>query len=249
MNKWIQYCRNFIAVIIGFLLCFGAASQTHVQAAVQQVPAQAGKIVYLTFDDGPNPDYTPRILDILRRKQVHATFFILGSRATQYPELVRRTYREGNEIGNHGYYHTFIVHKSKGWVERDINETDRVIQTLCGEKPRYFRPPGGILSKSDLGLVIGTGHAIAMWTLDTNDWKGIPASQVVDSVLKDVRSNSIVLMHDGVTTSSNTVQALPIVIDALRARGYVFDVLPKHFQGTSIGGATDSKNYRFKQNQ
>lgn len=240
MLKLMGYCCGIMAACLG-----SVALSTNVSAAVRPSIDNTHNVVYLTFDDGPDPTYTPKILDVLHREHVQATFFVLGSRAEQYPQIVRRMYREGNEIGNHGYYHTFIVHKSKQWVQSDITKTDQVIQTLCGETPKFFRPPGGILSKGDLGLVLGTGHSIAMWTIDTNDWKGIPPQLIVSSVVKHLTPNSIILMHDGVSTS-HTVQALPMIIHQLRARGYSFKILPKKFKGSSIGGATDSKNYRFR---
>lgn len=235
-----------LSATVGMSIGDGTCGYVQTHAAVHQGVTHIKKPVYLTFDDGPHPIYTAKILNILKRQHIRATFFILGSRATQYPDLVRQIYREGNEIGSHGYYHEFIVHKPKAWVESDITKTDKVLETLCGEKPKYFRPPGGILSKSDLALVVGAGHSIAMWTLDTNDWKHIPSSKILSSVMKGVKPNSIILMHDGLTTSDNTVKALPLIISALQKRGYTFDVLPKQFQGTSIGGTTDSNNYRFK---
>lgn len=214
------------------------------QASAQPPTAVPQKAVYLTFDDGPDPYYTPKILAILRSEHVPATFFVLGYRAEHYPQLVRRTYEEGHEIGNHGYYHTFIVHKSNDWVRDDISKTDQIVQTICGERPKFFRPPGGILSKSDSGLVFRTGHPIAMWTVDTEDWKGAPARAIERSVLTHAAPNSIILMHDGVPT--HAIEALPVIIHELRSRGYAFEVLPKRFQGPSVGGATDSHNYRFK---
>jgi peptidoglycan/xylan/chitin deacetylase (PgdA/CDA1 family) len=204
------------------------------------------KTVYLTFDDGPDPACTPLILDILRKEHVKATFFVLGYRSEQFPYIVRRMHSEGHEIGNHGYYHTFIVHKSKQWVESDINLADAAVLTACGVKPKYFRPPGGILSEADVQLVKKTGHTIAMWTLDTNDWKVKSASSIIAAVSNQARPNAIILMHDGVPSSRYTVQALPTIIEHLRSSGYTLAVLPEQYKGTYIGRPTDTTNYRLK---
>jgi peptidoglycan/xylan/chitin deacetylase (PgdA/CDA1 family) len=246
LNAKRQISKPLIKMVL--FLVFGLLALEIFQqpTSALQKGVQTQKVVYLTFDDGPSPRYTPKVLDILRKEHVSATFFVLGFKAAQYPQLVRRIYHEGHELGNHGYYHTFIVNKSKQWVESDIRKTDVVVQAVCGAKPKYFRPPGGILSKADVGLVVKAGHSIAMWTVDTNDWKGLSAPVIVEAATQRVTANSVILMHDGLVTSQSTATALPVIIHKLRAKGYGFAVLPKQFQGPSLGGAPDSTNYRFK---
>ncbi|MCL6632040.1 MAG: polysaccharide deacetylase family protein [Alicyclobacillus herbarius] len=197
------------------------------------------KVVYLTFDDGPNPLWTPQVLSILAREHVHATFFVLGFRAQKYPWLVRRMHREGHEIGNHGYYHTFIVDQNQRWVEAQVRRADQAIQAACGVRPMYFRPPGGILNPHNVEAVRKLGHPIAMWTVDTNDWRATRANSILQVVERDTRPGSIILMHDGIDTSSRyTVQALPQVIHYLKQSGYTFAVLPEHYRGTRLGVPT-----------
>ncbi len=209
------------------------------KAATAPKAATSNKVVYLTFDDGPNPLWTPYVLDILRRERVQATFFVLGFRAQKYPWLVRRIHREGHEIGNHGYYHTYIVHQNQRWVEAQVRRADAAIEAACGVRPMYFRPPGGILNASNVRAVRKLGHPIAMWTVDTNDWRATKAGPIVRVVERDARPGSIILMHDGIDTSSRyTVQALPEVIRYLKQRGYTFAVLPEHYRGTRLGVPT-----------
>ncbi|MFD1677007.1 polysaccharide deacetylase family protein [Alicyclobacillus fodiniaquatilis] len=228
------------ALIFGTTTCMLTNCVSNVSAATNV------KKIYLTFDDGPDAVYTPLILDILHKEHVKATFFVLGYRSQQSPYIIRRIHNDGHEIGNHGFYHTYIAHKSKQWVERDISRTDAAIEAICGVKPKYFRPPGGILSESDGALVRKAGHPIAMWTLDTNDWKGKPASSIISIVKREARPNAIILMHDGVPSSRNTVQALPSVIRYLRSNGYTFAMLPEQYQGEYIGRKTDTTNYRLR---
>jgi peptidoglycan-N-acetylglucosamine deacetylase len=204
------------------------------------------KTVYLTFDDGPDPRYTPLILDILQKEHVKATFFVLGFRSKQYPFLARRIHNEGHEIGNHGYYHTFIVHKSKDWLKSDITRADATIRAACGVQPKFFRPPGGILSRQDAELVSQAGHPVAMWTVDTNDWKSTNSASILQAIKNQTRPNAIILMHDGTPSSKNTVNALPSVIHYLRSAGYTFATLPEEYHGTYLGRPTDSTNHRFK---
>ncbi len=211
----------------------------------RMVPSE--RPIYLTFDDGPDPAWTPRVLDVLSRKHVHATFFVLGCQSEKYPAIVRRIHKDGHEIGNHGYYHTFIVHKSRAWVISDVVRTDAAIAAISGTKPQYFRPPGGILSLADVGLVSHIGHPIAMWTVDTNDWKAKNKESIISAVRRNAKPGAIILLHDGIAaTSRYTVQALPYIIDELRRRGYSFQVLPPHYHGQFIGRPTDFTNWRFQ---
>ncbi|WAH39784.1 polysaccharide deacetylase family protein [Alicyclobacillus fastidiosus] len=232
----IKIYRMFV-VMIGASIFLSLAPTTTASAAVKKV--------YLTFDDGPDPVYTPLILDTLRGENVKATFFVLGSRAEQSPNILRRIHNDGHEIGNHGYYHTFIVRKPQDWVKQDIIRTDTAIHAVCGVKPKYYRPPGGILSQKDLDFVVKTGHPVAMWTVDTNDWKAKNASSIINTVREEAFPNAIILLHDGTPSSMYTVKALPSIIHDLRSSGYTFAILPEQYHGKYIGRPTDSTNYRF----
>ncbi len=187
------------------------------------------QVVYLTFDDGPSKMYTPRILDILHQEHVQATFFVLGFRAQAFPATMRRIRREGHEIGNHGFYHTFLTHKSKSWIQMDVTKADEAITSACGVRPLYYRPPGGILSRKDWNILRSMGHPIAMWSLDTEDWKAQNADTIIQSVKNNIHPGSIILMHDGVSGSRYTVIALPIIIRFLKSAGYSFKTLPTEY--------------------
>lgn len=184
------------------------------------------KVLYLTFDDGPSELYTPKILDILRHDHIRATFFVLGFRCQQFPKITRRIHREGHEIGNHGFYHEQIVQKSDQWIRNDVLKTDRIIQHVCGIQPVYYRPPGGVMEMREVKELQKIGHPVVLWSVDSMDWKTSSAETILDNVKRGARPGSIILMHDGVSNSRYTIQALPALIHYYRAQGYVFKVLP-----------------------
>jgi peptidoglycan/xylan/chitin deacetylase (PgdA/CDA1 family) len=201
------------------------------------------KVVYLTFDDGPSQRYTPLILDVLRHEHVRATFFVLGSRCAEFPQIVRRIHSDGHEIGNHGYYHESIVHKSDQWVQADILNSDRVIRQVCGESPLYYRPPGGLINQTEVHSIGKLGHPIALWTVDSRDWNAKSAQDIEENIETQVRAGSIVLLHDGVSNSRLTAEALPAIIQQLKTHGFSFSVLPPSSSGLPAAVHT-TKRYK-----
>lgn len=214
--------RNYIRFFLLFFL-----SLTYVFSQQSAFTNAVTKKVYLTFDDGPSERYTPVILSILRKEHVHATFFVLGFRAQMYPQTAKRIHEEGHEIGNHGFYHTHLTGKSKSWIMMDVAKADSAITAVCGVKPFYFRPPGGLLDPPDWQTVRKMGHGVALWTVDTEDWKARSEKTIIDAVKKKTQPGSIILMHDGVSGSFYTALALPKVIRYLKSEGYTFDILPR----------------------
>lgn len=184
----------------------------------------AGKAVALTFDDGPHPTYTPEILDILEKHSAKATFFVIGQNAEKYPDIVKRAFDEGHEIGNHTYSHPNMNRINSDKVIDEIQKTARTIEDITGKKPILFRSPGGYL---DDGL-ISTAHkfdctpVLWSWRQDTRDWAKPSVKQVVKTVLDNLRDGDIILFHDFNTKSSPTPAALEIILPELEKRGYSF---------------------------
>jgi len=174
------------------------------------------KVVALTFDDGPDPFDTPDILDILKEKEVRATFFVLGKAAQSNPFLLKRLIKEGHEIGNHGFNHDY---QQRRLVE-EINYTDQIVFAATGNHTFFYRPPGGLVSKTQLETTKKNGHLVALWSVDSKDWRNPGVKQIVDNVMKNVFPGSIILMHDGGYQRTQTVKALGPIIDALKTRGY-----------------------------
>lgn len=174
------------------------------------------KVVALTFDDGPDPTDTPDVLDILKEKKVCATFFVLGQAAQSNPYLLKRLVNEGHEIGNHSFNHDY---QQRRLVE-EMNQTDKEVFAATGTHTYFYRPPGGFLSKSQLEIIKGNGHVVALWSVDSKDWRNPGIKQIVDNVMKHVFPGAIILMHDGGYHRTQTVKALGPIIDALQERGY-----------------------------
>jgi len=188
------------------------------------------KLVALTFDDGPYGTSTKQILDILKAKNVHATFFVLGMNVAKYPDEVRREIADGHLVGNHGYNHlqTYPTMSSSTFA-LDLLRTEEAIVSSTGAHPTWYRPPYGALSATMRQVLHDQGFRIALWNVDPEDWNYEKSSStaIIRNVESHVRPDAIILMHDGRDTHinyprDNTIRALPIIIDDLRARGYEF---------------------------
>ncbi|WP_251575908.1 polysaccharide deacetylase family protein [Paenibacillus sp. MER TA 81-3] len=188
--------------------------------------AQGSRQVALTFDDVPDNRATPLVLDILKEHNIRATFFLVGSRAKAHPELVQRIVREGHIIGNHSYNHPLLTKLTLPAFEHQLKDTERVIEQIVGYKPRYFRPPYGEISEKQLRWAGDHGYLVVNWDVDSNDWRGLSASQIIRNVVNGVSPGSIVLQHAGGSAHNGylqgTVKALPAIINRLKAQNYEF---------------------------
>lgn len=174
------------------------------------------KVIALTFDDGPDPIDTPEVLDILKVKNVRATFFVLGQAAHENPTLLKRLIMEGHEIGNHSFNHDY---QQRRLVE-EIKKTDQAVFVSTGIHTYFYRPPGGLVSQNQLETVKKNGHIVALWSVDSKDWRNPGVKQIIDNVIKNVFPGAIILLHDGGYQRTQTVKALGPMIDALKDRGY-----------------------------
>lgn len=189
------------------------------------------KVVALTFDDGPNPDATPLILDTLREKGVRATFFVLGSHVQRWPDLVQRIAHEGHQLGNHGYFHRKLHFKSPFYVSRDIRLGIRAIKRAGAPAPQLFRAPHGFRSPWTTPIASSYGERTVGWSLGVWDSDRPGADEIVRRTLEGVQPGSIILLHDGDGYNPDgdrlqTAAALPIIIDRLKEQGYEFATLP-----------------------
>ncbi len=205
---------------------------------IDQLGAAKGKIA-LTFDDGPDPRFTPRILDILKEKQVPATFFLTGIQASKSPALLERIYAEGHEIGNHTYFHLHFDQISRPELKIELNLTELLLESRLGIKTIFFRPPYGVDHQPEtadeiamLPIPQSLGYLIIGSKIDPHDWgepggKAPPPPEVIaNRVVAQAESaqGNIVLLHDGGGDRSHTVAALPEIIDRLRSEG--FELVP-----------------------
>lgn len=196
------------------------------------------KKVALSFDDGPDPEWTPKILDLLKRYNVKGTFFMIGEEAEKYVGTMQRVFREGHEIGNHTFTHPDIADVSNAQVDLQLNLTERLFAAKLGVQPLYFRPPYSIDQEPDtndqaapVDRIQQLGYVIVGNKIDTSDWDENPRKtpkEITDSVFEQIAAmekkpwmrGSIILLHDGGGDRSATIAALPVLIEKLRERGY-----------------------------
>jgi peptidoglycan/xylan/chitin deacetylase (PgdA/CDA1 family) len=188
------------------------------------------KMVALTFDDGPNGAATEQILNALKERGVPASFFVIGSNAERFPQLVKRMTAEGHLVGNHSYKHSRFDQVPGAEIEKDISDGNNALEKIIGHKPFWFRPPYGINGVGLDEICRRQDLAIAGWSLDANDWNPHPVTELVEAIVSQVTGGDIILLHDGWETRENpdrrlAMAAVPVIIDQLKARGFVFVTL------------------------
>ena len=223
--------------------------------------------VAITFDDGPDPEWTPKILDVLKEKHATATFFLIGIQADKFSGLAKRIYNEGNAIGNHTFTHPDVSNISTAHMKVELNLTERLFASLLGVRTTLMRPPYAIDEEPDtadqvrpLEIPQEMGYITVGNRIDPNDWSENPrhsAEQITQYVLshlppcnvENLRCGNIVLLHDGGGNRAETVRALPMIIDGIRARGFEIapvyellgmqraDVMAPLPSGRTVGGA------------
>src|SRR5580704_922220 len=185
------------------------------------------KTVYLTFDDGLNPIWTPEILSILEATGAHASFFVIGENAKAWPALVQREMRDGDTIGDHTWSHPNLTQLSSGAVFGELARDEHLIGVLTGKAPSLWRPPYEDFNRSVIAVASGLGMRMQLWSVSTGDWQ-LPGTQViVIRVMAALHNAMVVLFHDGGGyTRSETVAAVAILIPELQAAGYRVAALP-----------------------
>lgn len=187
------------------------------------------KEVALTFDDGPHPAYTPKLLDILDRYGVKATFFVVGMMARRYPNLVKEEAARGHVVGNHTYHHVDLTKLSEEEIADEIQRCDDVLKRILGKQPRYFRPPGGDYNAKIAQISQSMGHTMVLWTDDPGDYANPGEDVILERTLGRVRNGGIILMHDGI---QQTIDVLPTIITYLRNKGYRFVTVDEMLDAT-----------------
>ena len=243
-RTWFQPARSRLglAVAVGTLVTsalagmavvsLSAARTPRTALAAQQAPAQVTEsaaassatiaYVYLTFDDGPHPTYTPQVLDVLRRNGIRATFFQIGREVYRYGPLTTSAYQRGHSVQNHTWSHVDLRRQSWTGFRQQIVDTDRFIRARTGVTPRCLRPPYGATDALVRLRAASLGKTIKLWSVDPRDWQRPGAWVIANRVLSQVRPGSVILLHDGGGNRSQTVAALWTIIRNLKARGYSF---------------------------
>ena len=180
----------------------------------------SGNYIAMTFDDGPHPQNTPRLLDILRARNVKATFYVIGRSVDLYPQIVRRTVAEGHEMGNHSYTHRLLSKLGDSELRQEMVRCHEAVGRAAGVRMRTMRPPyGGLLQRQRELVHAEFGYPTILWAVDPLDWKRPGPSVVTSRILSGTNAGSIVLAHD---LHAQTVDAMPATIDGLLRRGFKF---------------------------
>jgi cellulose synthase/poly-beta-1,6-N-acetylglucosamine synthase-like glycosyltransferase/peptidoglycan/xylan/chitin deacetylase (PgdA/CDA1 family)/spore germination protein YaaH len=190
------------------------------------------KEIVLTFDDGPDPTYTPQILDILDKNHIKGAFFIVGENAELHPELIERMFKEGHEIGNHTFTHPNIASTTPYQTKMELNANQRLFEEITGHSMNLFRPPyeadAEPRTRSELLPILRAqdmGYTMVGEYIDPNDWKKPSSTEIVKQVLEQLPKGNVILLHDAGGDRSNTVKALPMIIKELKKRGYTFTTI------------------------
>lgn len=181
------------------------------------------RVVYLTFDDGPQPDTTPVILDILREEAVPASFFMVGANVARYPELYEQILKEGHSVGSHTYNHVSGFKLSLSAYMDEVKRGHAILQT---QEHKLFRPPYGRMTLREKNTLLKQGYTIVLWDVMTHDWdKEYYADKILNIVKRYTRNGSIINCHDSLKAKAQIVPALRPMIQWLKSEGYAFGKL------------------------
>jgi len=215
-------------VLLGiYLLCYGRPSALEgglLLPYTTHVPGE--RAIALTFDDGPDPVYTPQVLDVLERHGVKATFFVIGQHVDAHPKLIQRIAAAGHAVGSHGFSHTILRGVWPSVIATELGLTDAAIARAAGVRTRLFRHPGGMQGAFLPFMALAGGRRVVVWSVDPRDYTAPGAEEIARRVLEAVHPGAIVLLHDGSPdgdqSREQTVAALPAILEGLRGRGYRF---------------------------
>lgn len=203
-----------------WLLIFVSVFSSVWAKTINSLPKSLGKVVSLTFDDGPSAANTKKILAILKKFNIQATFFVLGEKAKLHPEIIKTLAMHGHSLGNHSYSHLKMTNLSESSQKRELEKTAEILnQILPGYKINWFRPPYGSYNKITDKLAKNMGMDIVLWSIDPRDWKNPPTHILKARILNQLKPGAIIVLHD---IKSNTADALEEIIVGIKEAGYSF---------------------------
>lgn len=182
--------------------------------------------IHLTFDDGPHPIATPIILEELKARNIKATFFLLGQNVLKFPDLVRQIHTEGHQIGNHSFSHSNLLFKKKAFLIDEILRTNEILEKTTGMYPKYFRPPFGYFDLKIMKMLRKQCLTSVLWDVDSKDYKLNSTTDILHLVMPNTSNGSILLFHDNELTAKKITTYLPVVLDVLLKKKFIFETLP-----------------------
>lgn len=207
------------------------------QVVVRRSPRPGSKLVALTFDDGPSPAWTGRVLRVLEKEGVRGTFFVVGRQARRHAAIVERASAAGHLVGSHGLTHARFSRLSAARVRSEVLGSWRLLRDAAGVTSRWVRPPYGAMNDAAWREIHRLGAQVVLWDVDPRDWERPGPRTIAKRVVARVRPGSIVLLHDGGGDRSQTVRALPIIIKELRERGYEFVTVEELVEADGVAKA------------
>ena len=209
---------KILIVFIAFLLVFNVNA---INQPVYKSGNMSTKKIALTFDDGPHPIKTEKILEILRKHEIKATFFVIGKNIENYPEAFIKVVEEGHEIGNHTYSHSYMnFNLNSKKISDEIEKTENLIKKFCNKNNKILRPPCGLYSDKMVEIAKQRGYKTILWSIDTQDWAHASKDDIVNSVLNRVKGGDIILFHDYTSGENYTLEALNELIPLLKEKGF-----------------------------
>jgi peptidoglycan-N-acetylglucosamine deacetylase len=243
--------------MIGYLIA-GATAATVATAGYQSMSPtgqlygrtftglpRSSKQLALTFDDGPNDPHTQKLLEVLAKYNVHATFFVIGHYARKRPDIVREIFKAGHSIGNHTLTHPNLIFVSALQTRIQLSECNETLSDIVGQRPTLFRPPFGGRLPHTLKIARSMGLEPVMWNVMGFDWRTTSAEHVERKVSRQIRGGDVILLHDGSHLNfgfnrAHTILATDRLITAYKNRGYEFVTIPDMMQTRVVAGQTDS---------
>ena len=209
-------------VLIVLIAVFIMSMSYNDNKTVYNSNAKSQNKIALTFDDGPHPKITPKVLDLLKKYDIKATFFAIGVNVDNYSESLKRAANEGHEIGNHTNSHSILKSMDKDKIAEEIRECEEKIMNLTGIKTMVLRPPCGIYDETLVKIANQMNYKIILWNIDTHDWAHMTTKEIVKTVSSNIKGGDIILCHDYISGENHTIEALEVLIPMLLKNGYEF---------------------------
>jgi len=228
-SRRLSFAAFFATCALGIIF-FGISAASPKSAVfgsfIWRGPRSTG-VVALTFDDGPDPTYTPAVLSILARYNAKATFFMLGERVRLYPDLARSVAEKGHAVGSHCYHHVSLLLAPPRRIREEIAGAEIAIQQAVGQQPRLLRPPYGFHPPFLVQEARRRGYLLVGWSISPHDSFHLSAAELAHRVLARVRAGDIILLHDGRGNRAETIKALPLILEGLRKKGLHCVTIPQ----------------------
>lgn len=220
-NRLIKKASRIVSLFVSIVfilqnISIPLSAETEVYRSVKTNSKQ----IAITFDDGPHPYLTQRIMEILDRYHVKSTFFMVGVNVINYPDVAKQVIAQGHEVGNHTFSHNHLNKMSEETLATELERCEDALEELCEYRPHLFRPPEGAVNDYVQHCTDNGDYRLILWSIDTKDWENKDTSKIVNSVLDSVEAGDIILMHDYIGRKSHTPEALEILLPELISRGF-----------------------------